>query len=54
MIYKKMYLLLFNRMTDALKALENCDYGQAAKILRTAQTEAEALYISSDEDQPFR
>lgn len=50
MIYKKMYFLLFNQMTEALKAIENCDYGQAAKILRAAQIEAEALYIEGDED----
>lgn len=49
MLYKKMYLLLFNRITDALKALKNCDYDRAAGILREAQIEAEEVYKDSDD-----
>ena len=48
--YKKMYMLMFNRVTDALNALNNFNYGQAADILRTAQSDAEELYIDGSGD----
>lgn len=54
------YFLLFNRVTDAIRALEQdrgredpaelearCRY--AALLLRRAQTEAEALYLDHEE-----
>lgn len=34
MDYKKMYLSLFNSITDSLNALESLNFGQAADILR--------------------
>ena len=37
MYYKKMYLSLFNSITDSLNALESLNFGQAADILRQAQ-----------------
>ena len=40
--YQKMYLLLFNAITDAL---ENQNYGEAAALLRKAQADAEDVYI---------
>ena len=49
MLYKKMYLLLFNRITDALEALKKSNYSQAEEILRSAQTDAENLYIEGGE-----
>lgn len=47
-MYKKMYLTLFNAITDAL---EHIDAGSpAAKILIAAQQKAEEIYISQDDD----
>ena len=43
--YKKMYFLLFNKITDALAALRKFNYGEAVGILQTAQIEAEEMYI---------
>ena len=37
MYYKKMYLSLFNSITDSLNALESLNFGQAADILRQAR-----------------
>ena len=47
-LYKKMYLQLFNRVTDALTALERQDADRAANILYTAQKTCEQLYIDND------
>ena len=46
--YKKMYLALFNAVTDALEALEETNYGQAKDLLRRAQQNTEEWYL----DQP--
>ena len=43
------YTLLFNRVTDAIKALEQQNYGTARDILVKAQQEAEELYIEAGE-----
>ena len=43
--YQKMYLLLFNAITDALKEIEKQNYGEAAELLRKAQAAAEDMYI---------
>ena len=47
--YKKMYLLLFNAITDALAALGKQNPGRAALILQKAQTDTEEIYIQSKE-----
>lgn len=44
--YQKLYTLMFNAGTDALRALENLDIGQAKEIIREAQRQAEERYIS--------
>ncbi len=49
--YQKMYLLLFNRITNALDELEKRNYGNATDILKNAQQEAESIYISAEEDE---
>lgn len=46
---KRMYLLLFNRITDALEALDRGDAEQARAILIRAQQDAENLYIEGRE-----
>ena len=47
--YKKMYVALFNAITDALAQLEEQNYGISAEILRRAQRNAEEQYILSEE-----
>ena len=42
-----MYLSLINSITDSLYALDSLNFGQAADILRQAQSDCEELY---DED----
>lgn len=44
--YKTMYLHLFNRVSDAVNALEAMNYGQAKELLMRAQQEAEELYLT--------
>lgn len=39
-MYKKMYLKLFNAVTDALEAMERRNYGQAEDLLKRGQQEA--------------
>ena len=47
--YKKPYLILWGGIDDALKAMEQCNYGLAADLLKNAQAEAEEAYIVADE-----
>ena len=49
-MFKRMYLLLFNRITDALKALEHGDSEQARLLLIHAQQDAENIYIEGIEE----
>lgn len=48
MDYEKLYHLLFNAITDALKQMESQNFGTAKETLITAQQEAEELYISAE------
>ena len=48
MEYQKMYTLLFNAITDALKQMEKQNYGTAKETLITAQQEAEEIYMSAE------
>lgn len=43
--YKKPYLMLFNRITDALEKIDQQDYESAKEILIQAQQEAEEAFI---------
>lgn len=43
--YQKMYLALFNHVTDALEQLAAQNFGQARQILICAQQEAEEAYL---------
>lgn len=47
--YKAPYLLLFNRVSDAVKQLDEQNYGAAKALLLDAQHEAEALFIEEAE-----
>ena len=46
--YKKMYLLLFNAITDALENLSDNNYGAARDLLIAAQQQTEELYINAE------
>ena len=48
--YKKPYCILFNGVTDALAALEDCNYGLVKTLLVRVQQQAEEAYISEDSD----
>ena len=47
--YKKMYLHLFNAVTDSLAIM--CRDSCAAELLRTAQRECEEMYVSEATDE---
>lgn len=49
--FEKMYLHLFNGITDALTQLERTNYGIAAEILRTAQQDGEEMYLEDDPEE---
>lgn len=48
-MYKKMYLTLFNAITDALGLLEEKCPAEAASLLKRAQQDTEEQYISAAE-----
>ena len=50
MDHKPLYLKRFNAITDALTAMEQLNFGQAANILRQAQIDTEEAYILQDHD----
>ena len=47
--YEKMYFLLFNAITDAVRLLEENKIADASLKLLIAQHDAEELYISAEE-----
>lgn len=47
--YKRMYLLLFNAITDALSMVERGKLAAAIETLRRAQRETEEMYIETPE-----
>ena len=50
-VYKKMYYLLFNAVTDALEDLVNQDNTAAWVRLVKAQREAEEAYLSAEDGE---
>lgn len=49
-MFKRMYLLLFKRITEAIEILEQGDTARARAILICAQQEAEELYLAGSEE----
>ncbi len=49
--YEKMYMVLFNGITDAVRNMEQQNYGCAIFTLTESQKTAEDLYICSDEQE---
>ena len=47
-LYKKLYLTLFNAVSDAIRALEDFDAVTCLKILKNAQQNCEDIYISEN------
>ena len=45
----KMYAVLFNAVTDALREMDQLNFGRASQILRAAQIEAEEQYICGED-----
>ena len=46
--YRKLYVMLFNSITDALRHLENYEFLEAKNLLIYAQQKAEDEYIDND------
>ena len=46
--YKESYLLLWHAVDDALKAMEDRNYGQAEELLKKGQQDAEEAYIGQE------
>ncbi len=44
-VYKKMYLRLFNRVTDAIELLRKNDSEKALSLLIAAQQETEEIFL---------
>ena len=51
-LYRDLYIMLFNRITDALRALEEGNPNHAHCLLCQAQRNAEERYISYDTELP--
>ena len=49
--YQKMYTLMFNAATDALRAMEKLNLGDARELLICAQQQAEEIYLSGGEGE---
>lgn len=50
MPYKKMYMHLFNAVTDAIREIEDGTAEKALNRLKLAQEETEELYCSCEEN----
>ena len=48
--YKKMYLHLFNALTDAIWAIDDEELTNARNILIAAQREVEDIYLNTEPD----
>ena len=48
-LYKGLYYHLFNRITDALEAIQVQNYGLARDILMEAQQESEETFIAAED-----
>ncbi len=48
--YEKMYLVLFNGITDAVRDMERQNFGFAMFTLMESQKKAEEIYIDTDQN----
>lgn len=49
-VYEKMYLHLFNAVSDALEEMKRQNYGCATELLKAAQCCCEEQYIKGEEE----
>ena len=49
--YNKLYLFLFNKISNALQEIEKQNFGKAKEVLQKAQQEAEENYISDTTEE---
>jgi hypothetical protein len=49
-MYKKLYYLMFNRITDAVNALKEGRSNDALQTLTDAQSEAEQIFMEESEN----
>jgi len=50
-LYRKLYLKLFNEVTDALELLQQARCAEAKALLIKAQQDCEELYINHGEEK---
>lgn len=50
-MYKQLYFFLFNRVTDAVKMLQEGNSGGALQTLVDAQKEAEESFVDSSDNE---
>ena len=50
--YKKLYLVLWNGITDAIEHIEEKEYFTAKQRLIKAQQDAEDIFINSEDGPP--
>lgn len=48
-MYQKLYMLLFNAVTDSLEAMAAQNFGQARELLIAAQQRCEEIYMNEEE-----
>ncbi len=53
-IYQKMYSTIFNGVTDALRLMEQKNFGTAHKTLVEIQQKTEAIFIDREESSLMR
>ena len=49
--YQKLYAIMFNAATNAVREIDDQDYGEAKRILQRAQIQTEAMYIAQEEKE---
>ena len=49
--YKQPYLCLWRGVTDAVKAIEEQNFGEAKQILLKAQQDAEEAYLNAETEE---
>lgn len=50
-MYKQLYFYLFNRVTDAVKMLQEGNNGEALQTLVNAQKESEEAFVDFSENE---
>ena len=48
--YKKLYFTLFNKITDAVEAIDACRFIDARNILIEVQNQAEEEYLQMEDE----